>query len=114
MRLLSVTRKWLDGEAARTLAALPQFPHFGVSSLDMPSKSISVEQRIRQPVLLEPFADPAKHRRLGCQPQRESFIVFQTVGDKFGKPDRMKQARRHPSRERLAAACDDGQSCPQG
>jgi len=54
-----------------------------------------------------------EERPISCKPQGHSFIFSEITGYKLRKPDRIKQARSHPPRERPPSACQHGKSRPQ-
>src|SRR6266851_3838691 len=65
----------LHGEAPRFLAALPDLPHRRVGGFEMAAIALSIEQRIRQAISIEPFPESAEQGWLGRKPQRQRLIV---------------------------------------
>src|SRR6266849_5494602 len=104
----------LDSETSRIFAPLPYLPHRDVSRFDVTPTSVGVEQRIGQPILLQPVLETVKQQWLGGKPQRQGFVLFETVRYQLGKANGLEQACGHPSCKALAAGRYQGQSCPQG
>src|SRR5204862_7691904 len=84
----------LDSKALRAVPVLPDTPHSQVGSLDVAAKTPGVEQRMVQPVVLQPPPACAKKVRFPREPYRGRLILRKAAGYQVRKTHGLEQARR--------------------
>jgi ERF superfamily len=102
-----------DFETFRLFILLPKLPHTEVCCLYVRPKPVGIEQRMVQSVFGKTVLISAKQIPIPCQAECERFILLQGMCHEIRKADRLQQARRYPSRERLSLARQHRKSCPQ-
>ena len=104
----------LHAKALRSPALTMVFQHRLVGPLDVARGSLRIEQRVRQPVPLEPLANAGKRGRVMRQLERERFVVVERLGHQIREPDCVEQAGRHPARKGRTDAGQDRKPHPKG
>ncbi len=102
-----------DRKAGGRLSSLVALPHRFVGALDVSAKAIGVEERTAVPVSSELRPLRREQVLVPRQPQRQSFVVFEGVGNQLGQTHGVQQAARHPPGKARPETGHDRQPRPQ-
>ena len=89
-----------DGERLRLLPAGAVPDHVHVGGLQVARVALGIEQRRREPVVLEPVAQRTERRGVARKAKRERLVVGERMRDELRQADGVEQAAGHAARRR--------------